>query len=152
MTIQEQYQMIAVGIGALLIFAVVINFLRHNTQSKQSLSVVLTLIGFAFVGSPLWAKIVIKTDDFELSLLRDENKQLIAQQESQITNYTSLLSAYQKNLPPAKAEKLTANILHLKEVIQVARENKDKKLKLRSYTKVSELISKSTLNATALTP
>lgn len=92
---------VGVTLGAALLLAVVWRYLRGPSDAT-TVSITLAVLGFALVGSPLWANIVVKSNTVELSLLRD-----CQQQAAQSADETAkLLDVVREQAPPAKAEQL----------------------------------------------
>ena len=101
----------AVVLGALVLAAVLWNFIRPGMQQSVILSTTLSLIGFTLVSSPLWASIAIKGPQWEISLLRQQT-------EVQIQNYQELLDAYQRVLPPDKASTISPTVQGFKSSVK----------------------------------
>ena len=91
----------AVVLGSAVLLAVVWRYLRGPSDAT-TISLTLAVLGFALVGSPLWASIVIKSNSVELSLLRD-----CQQQAAQSADQTAkLLDVVREQAPPATAAQL----------------------------------------------
>jgi len=92
---------IAVGLGTILLLAIVWTYLS-GTQRPASVSLMLALLGFVLVGSPLWASIVVKSGTVEISVYRQcqEEAAKSAEQTAQ------LLATVQAQAPPEKAREL----------------------------------------------
>ena len=101
----------AVVLGALVLAAVLWNFVRPGTQQNVILATTLSLIGFTLVSSPLWASIAIKGPQWEISLLRQQS-------EVQIQSYIELLDAYQKVLSPDKASIISPAVQSFKSSVK----------------------------------
>src|SRR5947199_2587805 len=92
---------VAVLIGTVLLLAVVATYVR-GTDRPTSVSLVLAMLGFVLVGSPLWASIVVKGSGVEISVYRQcqEDAAKSAEQTAQ------LLATVQAQAPPEKAREL----------------------------------------------
>jgi hypothetical protein len=93
---------VAVALGAVVLLAVVWAYVRGETNGVTALSITLSVLGFALVGSRLWASIVVKTDTVELSLLRECQQQAV-QSADETAN---LLEVVKDQAPPPKAAQL----------------------------------------------
>jgi hypothetical protein len=87
----------AVTLGAALLLVVAWTHLHGGTGSAAT-SAMLGLLGFALVGSPLWASIIVKGEGFEISVLRECEKQAEKTAE--------LLANFQQRVPAPQAQEI----------------------------------------------
>lgn len=132
------FVIVAVIVGSTVLGAVLWNFTRQQMTQSVILATTLSLIGFTLVSSPLWSSIAIKGPEWELSLLREQT-------ETQLRNYVKLLEAYQKLIPPEKAELITPTIEELKSSMEKLEAEKKEKEKIKKMKPIIELAA-STLN------
>jgi hypothetical protein len=74
----------AVGAGFVLIGLVVYSYVRPQPEHRPSVTALLGLLGFVLIASPNWTSISIRSENLELSLLREmQARQLQALAELQ---------------------------------------------------------------------
>lgn len=128
---QTGYLISAVTIGGIILGAVVFRYLRLTEHKDPLLSTTLVLIGFILVSSPLWASIVVKGPQWEVSLLKKQSTK-------QAENYLALLEAYQKALPPIKAQEVSPDITQFRISIENLKKAQNKKEELKKLQEIAE--------------
>jgi len=124
-------QVTAVAIGAVVLGAVVWRYVRFTDQKNTTLSVTLGLIGFILVSSPLWASIVVKGPQWEVSLLREQSTK-------QAEQYLGLLEAYQKALPEPQAQEVSPAVSRLRSSLEELKEVRDNEEKLKKIQEIAK--------------
>ena len=92
---------VAVVLGAILLLAIVGTYLR-GTERPTAVSLMLAVLGFVLVGSPLWASIVIKGSGVEISVYKQCQEEAAKSAEQT----AELLATVQAQAPPEKAREL----------------------------------------------
>ena len=112
---------IAVAVGALIIFAILINYIRNIPIKNAAVTVTLILIGFLLISSPLWANITMKSQNFEVKLLRDISTK-------QFSNYIKLAEVAEKSLNADAASELRSKIDELEVLLEELKKPSEAKL------------------------
>ena len=101
MVANPAFFVVAVALGTILLIAIVWTYVR-GTDRPTPVSLMLAILGFVLVGSPLWASIVIKGSGVEISVYKQcqEEAAKSAEQTAQ------LLATVQAQAPPEKAREL----------------------------------------------
>ncbi len=92
---------VAVVLGIILLLAIVTIYVR-GTDRPTSVSLMLAVLGFVLVGSPLWASIVIKGSSVEISVYKQCQEEAAKSAEQT----AELLATVQAQAPPEKAREL----------------------------------------------
>ena len=90
---------VAVVMGMATLGVVLWRFAKGDAVQSGKIALLLGVLGFVLISSPLWSQMAISVDKLEMSFLRE-------QAETTSEDYLALLEAYTECLSPEEQERL----------------------------------------------